>query len=161
MREIRLALLHSEDLEPAAVPSRRREAAALKSTAAYASLVMATMNETGRSALGPRVFIHFRADADDAMAEAKRIASRLRGSGVASVRFRAVADTPRVPNIRYFFAEDAAASRKLAAELTGTGRAWQVRDFAAYQIKPQHGAIEVWIPSSRKDHTALDSTKLN
>jgi hypothetical protein len=160
MGEMRPALRLSEDSEPAAVRSRPRDAAALKSTAPYASLAIAPMNEAGRSS-GPRVFIHFRADADDATVEVKRIASRLRGIGVASVKFRAVADTPRVPNIRYFFADDATASRKIAAELTGTGRAWQVRDFTAYRIKPQHGTIEIWIPTSRTAHTASDSTRLS
>jgi hypothetical protein len=48
--------------------------------------------------------------------------------------------------IRYFFVEDEAAAKEVAAELHGTGAAWRVEDFTAHRPRPSRGTVEVWLP---------------
>lgn len=63
-----------------------------------------------------------------------------------TVELRRVAATPSRPSVRYFYAEDEFTARNVAAQMSGTGLAWTVRDFSTFRPLPSRGTIEVWLP---------------
>jgi hypothetical protein len=61
------------------------------------------------------------------------------------VETRAGKHDAREPVIRYFFVEDAAAAKAVAADLRGSGVEWHVQDSTADRPRPSKGTVEVWL----------------
>jgi hypothetical protein len=92
-----------------------------------------------------RVVIHYPARSGPGEAEAARLQSVLRPNAE-QAELRAVSDAAREPVIRYFFVEDEAAAKEVAADLHVTGADWRVEDFSAHRPRPSRGTVEVWLP---------------
>jgi hypothetical protein len=101
-----------------------------------------------------RVFIHHVADHHGDAALAQRLADHLQRQGFTVADIRPVDFSIDKPSVRYFFARDRAASRRLVDEL---GRFFEERtsavpddaiDFTHFVPKPRPGNVEVWLPAS-------------
>ena len=95
-----------------------------------------------------RVFIHHTAGSDPDAAAAQALTERLRGQGFEVIAIRPVPFTIRTGSVRYYFDQDRAAARQLAAladPLAGSGLPRPPLDFRHYEPKPSVGTVEVWI----------------
>lgn len=88
-----------------------------------------------------RVVLHALADSS----KTDRVAALL-ASKFGAVERRTVNTTPRALSIRYFFENDAAAARTVAATLELAGLPWRIQAFTTFLPLPRHGTIEVWMP---------------
>lgn len=101
-----------------------------------------------------RVFIHHVADRQGDATLAGRLADHLRTRGFTVVDIRPVDFSIGKPSVRYFFARDRAASRRLVDELgrffeeTPSRAPGQASDFTHFVPKPRPGNVEVWLPVS-------------
>lgn len=102
----------------------------------------------------PRVFIHHAAADADGAALARELAERLGHQALAVVEVRAVpfAIGAAATGVRYFFADDRDAARRLLRDaapfLSATGRPppRTPTDFTHYAPRPRPGTVEVWLP---------------
>lgn len=91
-----------------------------------------------------RVVIYRRPASSAAEAEAARLTARLRPLA-AQVETRTAAAISRLPTLRYFHAEDAAAAQELSAALRRPGAAWRVQEMLGQVPLPLH-SFQVWLP---------------
>jgi hypothetical protein len=108
-----------------------------------AAVTPAASAHTGTAA--GHVVIHYPAGSGWGAAEADRLRAML-GPHAEQVETRAGSRDAREPVIRYFFVEDAAAAKAVAADLSGTGVDWHVRDSTTDRPRPSRGTVEVWLP---------------
>jgi hypothetical protein len=133
--------------QPPAVPAMPGAAARLQ----VASEASSSFDD--RPAADIRVFIHHVAHHERDAALARRLADHLRGRGFTVADIRPVDLSISKPSVRYFFARDRAASRRLVEELgrfkEAPSRAPdQASDFTHFIPKPRPGNVEVWLPAS-------------
>jgi hypothetical protein len=102
------------------------------------------------------VFVHYSTTAADGAADARRLSHYLRTRGFDVADIRAVSYPIAVPRVRFFFAADATAARRLTGALAeyrlGSPHeqsAIRLQDYLHYRPLPQPGNIEVWLPSGR------------
>jgi Calx-beta domain len=101
-----------------------------------------------------RVFIHHVADDRGDAALARRLADHLRRQGFAVAGIRSIDFSIGKPSVRYFFACDRAASRRLVEEVrrffeeTPSQAPDEASDFTHFMPKPRPGNVEVWLPAS-------------
>jgi hypothetical protein len=91
------------------------------------------------------VVIHYPAGSGSGAAEADRLRAML-GAHAEHVETRAGSGDAREPVIRYFFVEDEAAAKAVAADLKTAGVAWHVQDSTTDRPRPSRGTVEVWLP---------------
>ncbi len=112
-------------------------------------LVAATASADTASLLpAMRVFIHHTAGSDPDAASAQVLAERLREQGFEVVAIRPVPFAIRTGSVRYYFDQDRAAARQLAAlsgPLAGSGEPRPPLDFRHYEPKPSLGTVEIWM----------------
>jgi hypothetical protein len=113
-------------------------------------------SEAGAIGRRPRVFVHYSTTAAEGAADARRITDYLRARGFDVVDIRSVPYPIAVPRVRFFFAADASAARRLTGALAEYRLALphgqsavRLQDYAHYRPLPQPGNIEVWLPSGR------------
>jgi len=92
-----------------------------------------------------RVFIHYRRGSQRGAAVADDLARTL-DPQFARTEIRTVDAGPGAPEIRYFFADDAAAAHALARKLGGARSPWHVRSFTTFVPSPLPGTLELWVP---------------
>ena len=97
------------------------------------------------TAVGPRVVVHVAGEADPRLDQV--LAALAQRPGRVDVRH--VSETPNRPGIRYYYAEDEAAARQIAAALATPRLTWAVRSFTSFRPLPSPGTIEVWLPGHR------------
>ena len=102
------------------------------------------------TALHPRVVVHYSGSERDAAA-ARRLARQLEDKGYV-VALRSVDVRIARPSVRYYFADDRAATVELAASveqsLDGNANP-RVLDLSHQRSKPKPGTLEVWIGPTR------------
>jgi hypothetical protein len=108
-----------------------------------------TVPEPALSATPPvqayrRVVIYYRRASSAAGAEAARLAAEL-GPLAAQVDRRAATSIPRLPTIRYFHPEDAAAAQTLATALRRPAAAWRIQSVSPRRRLPPPRSFEVWL----------------
>jgi hypothetical protein len=143
----RAAPLHSgRSLQAAADPARPGAAARLPVASGASSV-------GDRPAAEIRVFIHHVAHQGDT-ALARRLADHLQRRGFIVADIRPVDFSIGNPSVRYFFASDRAASRRLVEEVsrffeeTPSQAPDEPSDFTHFMPKPRPGNVEVWLPAS-------------
>ena len=94
---------------------------------------------------GPRIVIHIPAASASAEALSAQLLGIL-GKRPGTIETRVVPIAPMRPNVRYFYPEDEAVAKQLAASMADTGLDWALRDFSMFQPRPSRGTIEVWLP---------------
>lgn len=94
-----------------------------------------------------RVVIRYRRASSVAGGEAARLADQLRPLA-AQVDLRAATAIPRLPTIRYFHPEDAAAAQELATALRHSATEWRVQARLSRRPRQPLGRFEVWLPDS-------------
>ena len=134
--------------QPSAVPAMPGAAARLQVTSEASSSL------DGPQAADIRVFIHHVAHRQGDAALAWRMADHLRRRGFTVADIRTVDLSISNPSVRYFFARDRAASRRLVEEVrrffeeTPSRAPDQASDFTHFIPKPRPGNVEVWLPAS-------------
>ncbi|MBN9561791.1 MAG: hypothetical protein J0H14_13840 [Alphaproteobacteria bacterium] len=108
-----------------------------------AAVTPAATAHTGTAA--GHVVIHYPTGSGWGAAEADRLRTML-GPHADQVETRAGSRDVREPVIRYFFVEDAAAAKAVAADLKATGADWHVQDSTTDRPRPSPGTVEVWLP---------------
>ena len=107
-----------------------------------------------RPAADIRVFIHHVAHRQGDAALARQLADYLRRQGFTVADIRPVDLSIGKPSVRYFFARDRAASRRLVEEVsrffeeTPSQAPDDASDFTHFMPKPRPGNVEVWLPIS-------------
>lgn len=91
-----------------------------------------------------RVVIYRRPASSAAEAEAARVAAKLQPLA-AQVETRTAAAISRLPTVRYFHAEDAAAAQELSAALRRPGAEWRVQGMLGQAPLPPR-SFQVWLP---------------
>ena len=92
-----------------------------------------------------RVFIHYRGGSRRGALVADDLARTL-DPQFARTEIRTVAMTPGMAEVRYFFADDAAAAHALARRLGGAHSPWRVRSLTTFTPSPPPGTLELWVP---------------
>lgn len=118
------------------------------------------IREAGEISPRSRVFVHYSTTAADGAADARRVSDYLRTRGFDVVDIRAVSYPIAVPRVRFFFAADATAARRLTGALAEYRlglphgqSAVRLQDYAHYRPLPQPGNVEIWLPSGRGRET--------
>jgi hypothetical protein len=107
-----------------------------------------------RPAADIRVFIHHVAHRQGDAALARQLADHLQRQGFTVADIRPVDLSIGKPSVRYFFARDRAASRRLVEEVsrffeeTPSQAPDDASDFTHFMPKPRPGNVEVWLPIS-------------
>jgi hypothetical protein len=107
-----------------------------------------------RPAIDIRIFIHHVAHRQEDAALARQLADHLQRRGFTVADIRPVDFSIGKPSVRYFFARDRAASRRLVEEVsrffeeTPSQAPDGASDFTHFVPKPRPGNVEVWLPIS-------------
>ncbi len=136
-------------------PGRSPQAAADPATPAAARLQAASEASSldDPAAADIRVFIHHVAHHQGDAALARQLADHLQRRGFTVADIRPVDLSIGKPSVRYFFARNRAASRRLVEEVsrffeeTPSQAPDDASDFTHFMPKPRPGNVEVWLPA--------------